>query len=83
MWSCRHSPAGSPTSPAAPARESTPVSVAPYPVLVLMPCVAIMFVAGLMAYELLNGMWGYHASTKPSGLVVSSMAKLFTDEVKE
>lgn len=54
-----------------------------YPVLVLAPCVAVMFIAGLMAFELLNGMWGYHASTKPSGLVVSSMAKLFTDEVKE
>jgi hypothetical protein len=52
-----------------------------YPVLVLAPCVAIMFVAGLMSYELVHGMWGYHASSKPSGLVVRSIAQLFSDDL--
>jgi excisionase family DNA binding protein len=54
-----------------------------YPILVLVPCVAIMFVAGLMSYELLHGMWGYHSSSKPSGMVVRGMAGLFTDVPNE
>jgi hypothetical protein len=52
-----------------------------YPILVLAPCVAVMFVAGLMSYELLHGMWGYHAGSKPSGMVVRGMASLFTDDL--
>jgi len=52
-----------------------------YPVLVLAPCVAVMFIAGLMSYELLHGMWGYHTSSKPSGLVVRGIATLFTEEL--
>jgi excisionase family DNA binding protein len=54
-----------------------------FPILILVPCVLLMFVAGLMSYELLHGMWGYHQTTKPTGLVVSGMAKLFDAEVKE
>ena len=54
-----------------------------YPILVLVPCVAIMFVAGLMSYELLHGMWGYQSGSKPSGLVLRGMAGLFTDDLQK
>ncbi len=52
-----------------------------FPVLLLVPCVLVMFVAGLMSYELLHGMWGYHAASKPSGLVVRGIAGLFADDL--
>ena len=44
-----------------------------YPILMLVPCVLIMFVAGLMTYELLRGMWGCH-SRRPSRRAWSSAA---------
>ncbi|MBL8799303.1 MAG: hypothetical protein JNM56_35790 [Planctomycetia bacterium] len=50
------------------------------PVILMIPCVLVMFMTALMSYELVNNMWGYHAATKPSGLLVESFAGLFKDE---
>ncbi len=47
----------------------------------LMACVMFMFVSGLMAYELMHGMWGYHQSTKPAGIMVRGIAGLFDDKL--
>jgi excisionase family DNA binding protein len=50
------------------------------PVFAMGVCVMLMFVAGLMAFELLHGMWGYHQSSKPSGLLVRGISDMFTSE---
>jgi hypothetical protein len=51
---------------------------APWPawpaVLMLIP-VFVMFLGGIMAYELVHSMWGYHQPTKPASLVVENVAK--------
>jgi hypothetical protein len=51
-----------------------------YPLVMMVPCVLIMFLALLMSYELVHNMWGYHQTTKPSGLLVEGFAKLFEEE---
>jgi hypothetical protein len=37
----------------------------------------IVFVAGIMGFELMQSMWGYHQSTQPSSLVVEKVATAF------
>lgn len=54
-----------------------------YPLIMMVPCVLIMIMAMLMSYELVHSMWGYHASSKPTGLLVDSFAKMFTDDAKQ
>ncbi|OAI52318.1 hypothetical protein AYO44_04730 [Planctomycetaceae bacterium SCGC AG-212-F19] len=48
-----------------------------YPLIMMIPCVLVMLMASLMAYELVHSMWGFHTSTKPTGLLVESFAGLF------
>jgi hypothetical protein len=50
------------------------------PALLLFPCVLVMFLLGLMSFELLHGMWGYKQTTKPAGFVVKTFTELFTGE---
>lgn len=50
------------------------------PALVLMPCVVVMFLVGLMGFELLRGMWGYHQPSKPASPITMAIAKLFVSE---
>jgi excisionase family DNA binding protein len=64
--------------------ESAAVAAAPtewgiFPIVMMIPCVIIMMMAGLMSYEILHGMGGYHQTTKPSGLLVRAWASLFVD----
>jgi hypothetical protein len=51
-----------------------------FPLLFMVPCVLIMFIAGLMSYELVHSMWGYHQTTKPAGLLVETFAGLFKSD---
>ena len=46
------------------------------PVTFLFPTVFIMFIGGIMGYELINSMWGYHQTTTPSSLVVDGVAEM-------
>jgi hypothetical protein len=66
-----------------PAAMSVPAAQADwglYPMLMMIPCVLIMILSGLMAYELVHNMWGYHQTSKPTGLLVESFANMFKDE---
>jgi hypothetical protein len=45
-----------------------------FPALFLLPTIFIVFVAGIMGFELMQSMWGYHQSTQPSSLVVDKVA---------
>lgn len=47
-----------------------------FEVLTLVPCVVLMFLSGLMAYELLQGSSSYHGTSKPGGVLVKSIAGL-------
>jgi hypothetical protein len=39
-----------------------------------------MFLLGLMSFELLHGMWGYHQPTKVASPVVHMVSGLFYDQ---
>lgn len=55
-----------------------------FPIIMMLPCVLVMFVAGLMAYELVRGMWGYKPTSKPTGQLVSFISDQLTgDKSKE
>jgi excisionase family DNA binding protein len=51
------------------------------PTMLMLPCVIVMILVVLMSYELLHGMWGYHQSHKPSSILVTPLARLFTDNL--
>ncbi len=53
------------------------------PVVLLIPCMFLMFLGGLMGYELLHSMWGYQQPSKPAGILVEGVAKIFGVEPKE
>ena len=37
----------------------------------------LLFLGGLMGYELLHSMWGYQQPSKPAGILVEGIAKMF------
>jgi hypothetical protein len=45
-----------------------------------MPTVIVLFVVGLMSFELLQGMWGYHKPSKVSNLIIHPLAKAISGE---
>jgi len=59
--------------------ESPPAEWGFGPALMMLPCVIVLFVVGLMSYELIQGMWGYHKGSKVSSLVVDPLARMFDD----
>ena len=69
--------------------EGAPAAVAaaaPWPGWVAIPLLLgtfVLFLGGVMGYELLRGMWGYHQPDKPSMLVVDNLAKMFDVQPKE
>lgn len=65
----------------APARAGKPAEWGVLPGLVLLPCVAVMFLTGIMAFELLHSMWGYHSPSKPSAPLVRFVAEMFGNEL--
>jgi excisionase family DNA binding protein len=65
----------------APVAAAAPAPWGPVPALVLLPCVIVMLLAGLMGYELINGMLGYQQPGKVSGVLSEAMAKAFDLEL--
>lgn len=47
-----------------------------FPALFMLPTIFIVFLAGIMGYELMQSMWGYHQTTKPASMVVNEVAKV-------
>ncbi len=39
----------------------------------------LLFVVGLMSFELVQGMWGYHSGNKVSNLIIRPIAKMFEE----
>lgn len=57
--------------------EAVPTAWGNLPAIVMFPCVAVMFLVGLMSYELLRNMWYYHSSVRPTGGLVRLVAGMF------
>ena len=69
-------PRGASAAPAAPADWGvlTPV--------VLLLSVTVMFLVGVMGFELVRGMWGYRQPNKVSALLIKSVGGLFYSDPK-
>jgi hypothetical protein len=68
----------------APGRRLAPVAAAPaswglFAPIVLLFSFFVMFLLGLMSFELLRGMWGYHQPTKVASPVVRMVSGIFYD----
>jgi len=68
---------------AGPVVEAAPAEWGPVPAILLFPTVIVLFVVGLMAFELVQGMWGYHRSTKVGTPVIKAIAGMFEDLPKD
>jgi excisionase family DNA binding protein len=60
-------------APAAPAEWGV------LPAIVLIPTVIVLFLVGLMSFELLQGAWGYHKPSAVGNLIIHPIAKQFDD----
>jgi hypothetical protein len=63
------------------AAPAAPAEWGPWPALLMFPAVVVLFVVGLMGYELIQGMWGYHQPNKVSKPVIHAIAKIFDDSL--
>jgi hypothetical protein len=64
------------TAPAA-AATAAPAPWGPLPAILLFPAVILLFLGGLMGFELIRGMWGYQNSQKIPGLLTDPISRLF------
>ncbi len=64
---------------AAPSAAAAPAQWGVLPALVLFPCTIVLFIVGLMSFEMIQGLWGYHRGAKVSRLVVDPIARMFDD----
>jgi excisionase family DNA binding protein len=73
--------------PARPARRPQPVAAAPewgpWPAVLLLPTVIVLFLVGLMGFEMVQGMWGYKKPSKVGSLVLRPLASQFEELPKE
>jgi len=53
------------------------------PAIFMLPTIFIVFIAGLMAYEMMHSMWGYHQPTKPASLVIDNVADILDMKPKD
>jgi hypothetical protein len=67
-------------APAA-AAAAAPAEWGALPAVFLLPCVLVMFLVGMMGWELLHSMWGYHQPYKPTGGLVRFFAETFGDKL--
>jgi hypothetical protein len=65
------------------AAAAAPAYWGPVPFAFLVPTAIVLFVAGLMSFELLHGMWGYRQGNKASGPVIKKVAELFGEKVSD
>jgi excisionase family DNA binding protein len=65
---------------AAGAAAAPPAPWGVIPAVFLMPSVIVLFLVGLMSFELVQGMWGYHKPGKVSNLIIDPIARMFVDD---
>ncbi|VTS01088.1 hypothetical protein [Tuwongella immobilis] len=67
----------------APAGVYRPTPWGPFTIAMLFFTVPVIFLCGLMSYELLHSMWGYQAGTRPSAMVIKALAGMVDMAPKE
>ena len=65
----------------APAAVAAPATWGALPAVVLLPCVLVLFVVGLMSFELVRDLWGYRQPYQPTSFVTRGVAGLFGVEM--
>jgi len=70
-------PEEEPAAPAAVAAPPRPAEWGVLPALFLLPTVIVLFLVGLMSFELIQGLVGYHKHARVSSLIVGSAARSF------
>jgi len=63
--------------PVAAGAVAPPAEWGPLPTLMLLPTIIVLFVVGLMGYELVQGMFGYTRQTRVSKTVIDPIARMF------
>jgi len=66
-----------------PVRVAAPAKWGALPAAVLLPCLIFTFLGGIMAFELLRGMWGYNQGSKPGGTIVRGFASMLDMDPKD
>ncbi|MFL5331355.1 MAG: hypothetical protein ACJ8C4_20905 [Gemmataceae bacterium] len=62
---------------------SKPAEWGALPAVVMSFSVLVMFFVGVMGYELLHSMWGYHTNGKASGVVINTVAGMIGELPKD
>jgi excisionase family DNA binding protein len=62
------------------ARPTAQAEWGPLPAILLFPAVLVLFLAGVMGFELVQGMWGYNKTAKPSTPLIDKFARTFIDD---
>lgn len=57
-----------------PSGYAAPTPWGPLPAILMVPTMIVLFIGGLMAYELLHSMWGYQQSIKPTTPLINTFA---------
>lgn len=68
-------------SPGRAAAVAAPTQWGALPAILMIPCVILMFLVGLMSFELVRGMWGHQTGNRYTSLVTDSVARMFTDDL--
>lgn len=64
-----------------PVGAAAPAEWGALPAVLLLPTVIVLFVVGIMGYELLRGMWGYHRPSVVGKPVIDNVARMFDDKM--
>jgi excisionase family DNA binding protein len=64
-----------------PVAAAPPADWGPLPAVLLFPTVIVLFFVGLMGYEMIQGMWGYHRSTKVGKPIIDAVARMIDDTI--
>ena len=67
--------------PAPAAAAPAPAERGAAPVVALVPSVRVLVLVGLMGFELIRGMWGYHRSSPVSKLLIDPIARMWDDSL--
>jgi excisionase family DNA binding protein len=65
----------------APAAAAPPAEWGPVPAIALFPAVILLFLVGIMGFELVHGLWGYHKGNKVTTPLTHSIARIFDDSL--
>jgi excisionase family DNA binding protein len=64
-----------------PAAEAPAAEWGPLPAIFLFPTFVVLFLVGIMTFELVQSMWGYHRSSKVGRPIIDNIARLFDEKI--